>query len=145
MGVHRAKALGPVGIVVGFQWSESQALHQVRWCLAPHCEAEALSGYAVIAAADAGTRPLDAHLLVQGTGEESTTFTESRPGLLVRHSMPGDDEETDMLASVFHRSDHPGSRGRIAESKRRDVDDRHHGGGVSRAFATRREIVSRLV
>ena len=65
---------------------------------------------------------------------------ENRRDLLVRHAMAGDDEKTDMLAGVPHRGDDRAPRGRIAIYERRDIDDRHHSGGISHAFATRHEI-----
>src|SRR5262245_37186584 len=104
MGMDRPKAFGPVRVTVGFQRSEAQTLHQVGRRLPPHREAQALSREAVIAAADARSRPLDAHLFIKRPGEECAPLGENGADLILRHVMASDDEESDVRTSSLHSS-----------------------------------------
>src|SRR5262249_46966642 len=145
MGMDRPKAFGPVRVIVGFQRSEAQTLHQVGRRLPPHREAQALSREAVIAAADARSRPLDAHLFIKRPGEECAPLGENGADLILRHVMASDDEETDLLTSTLHRGDDLFACSGVTMYEWRDVDDRHRGVRVGDAIAIRYKIVTRLV
>ncbi len=143
--MNRTEALGPVRVIVGVQRSEAQTLHQVRRRLLPHREAKALSSETVIAAADARSRPLDAHFLIKRAGEESAPLRKNGLDLFLRHIMAGDDKETDLLASTLHRSDDRFACSRVAMHEWRDVDYRHRGVRIGDAVAIGREIVISFV
>src|SRR6478752_6043960 len=97
MGMNRAISLGPIRIIVGFQRPEAQALHQIRRRVLAHGQAEALPCDAVIAAADSGSGPVDAHLLCERTREERTDAGKCRPQDRVLHLVSRNDEKSDTL------------------------------------------------
>src|SRR3954452_12645154 len=145
MGMNRAISLGPIRIIVGFQRPEAQALHQIRRRALAHGQAEALPCDGVIAAADSGAGPLDAHLLFERTREERTAAGKCRPQDRVRHLVSRNDEESDTLTGLLHRVDYTPAGAGIAGCERRNIDCRNRRIRVGNAFAVRREAVVHLL
>ena len=143
--MNRAKSLGPIRIIVGFQRPEAQALHQIRRRVLAHGQAEALPCDAVIAAADSGSGPLDAHLLFERTREERTAAGKCRPQDRVRHLVSRNDEKSDTLTCLLHRVDYTPAGAGIPGCERRNIDCRNRRIRVGNAFAVRREAVVHLL
>ena len=140
MEVGRAVALAPIRTIADLGRTEAEAFHQIGRSDIAQGPSQALAGNAVVAAADAGPRPLDALLLVGRTGKERARDLERTLDRILRDAVSGDHQKPDVLARVPHLVDDRGASLLASGGKLRDVDDRHFRVGIGDAITIRREV-----
>src|SRR5258708_31509715 len=123
MRMNRAESVGPVRGVVGVQWAEAEAFHEVRRSFLPNRQTKTLFSQAVIASANAGAGTLDSQLLLSRPREKGPSIREDGPHRRIRHAVVRDDEETDTFAALPDGFDHALTRGAAVAGKSVDRDN----------------------